>query len=171
MIKGFFYQKSLQFIMVCFLFDFFLLISFLLIQVVNAQSIPPPPPSSDLPAVHNDKVPNGQTPLTHQSPTIQILNNDLKQGKNVLRIKIEPESGIKECTITYLHQQKPKVADCVIDHSSIYKALIDADIPSQSLKIYVKNIYGDISFYFKELDVIKEPTLLDTIWNILFHQH
>lgn len=96
--------------------------------------IPAPPPSSDLPPAHIGGISNGQTSLAHQSPTIQVLNNDLKQSKNVIRIKIEPASGIKECKITYLQQQNTKIAYCASNHNSIYKALIDADVLSQTLK-------------------------------------
>jgi hypothetical protein len=59
------------------------------------------------------------------------------------RLNIASEACINNCKVVYVRDGAKKVVDCVNDHNTVYKALIDADPPSQTVEIYARDIYGD----------------------------
>jgi hypothetical protein len=137
----------------------------------SAQLIPvPPPPSSD--AKIDNKGKNVETstfPSARQPPNVEVLSKDLREGKNVIKVKITSEAGIAYCKIKYTKISSMKTVDCVNDQNNIYKALIDAYTPSQTIEVYVSDIYGDSTNSVKKLNVIAQPSLLDLVWNNLLH--
>ncbi|MGC2573629.1 MAG: hypothetical protein WA364_19105 [Candidatus Nitrosopolaris sp.] len=108
-------------------------------------------------------------PSTHEPPKVELLTKDLKQGKNVIRVNITSEAGINNCKVVYVRDSAKKVVDCVNDHNTVYKALINADPPSQTVEIYARDIYGDSTDNIEKLNVIPQPPILDLIWNSLSH--
>src|SRR5207248_5085273 len=87
---------------------------------VDAQLLPIPPLSTDKKDDNNNGKAIGND---HQPPIIQILTNELIQGKNVFRAKVIDESGIKSCEVKYSNHGSIKTADCVYDQNSVYKTL------------------------------------------------
>jgi hypothetical protein len=138
---------------------------------VTAQFISiPPPPSSDTKIANKDKtVKNGQFSSPRQPPDVEVLTKELTQGKNVIKIKITSEAGIDYCKIKYIKEGSMKPGDCVNDHNNIYKALIDANTPLQTIEVYVIDIYGDSTSISKKLNVVPQSSILDLIWNNLLH--
>lgn len=108
-------------------------------------------------------------PRAHEPPKVEVLTKELKQGKNVIRVNITSEAGISNCKIDYVIKSIKKVVDCVNDHNTVYKALIDADPPSQTVEIYARDIYGDSTDNIEKLNVVPQPPILDLIWNSLSH--
>jgi hypothetical protein len=82
---------------------------------------------------------------THTPPNVEFLTKDLKEGK--------PGGA--------------KTVDCVNDAGTVYKALIDAYTPTQSIEIYVRDIYGDSTSSIKELKVVPGTSVLNLIWSSL----
>jgi|GEM_PF-2771913 hypothetical protein len=108
-------------------------------------------------------------PTSHEPPNVELLTKELIQGKNVIKVSITSESGINNCKISYLKQGTMKTVDCVNDHDTVYKALIDADPPSQTIQIYARDIYGDSTDSIERLNVVPQPSIIDLIWNSLSH--
>lgn len=132
---------------------------------VNAQLIHIPSYSSTAKITDIGKVENKLFPNVHKPPNIEVLSKELKQGKNVIRVNVTSEAGIDNCKIKYVRQGSMKTVDCVNDHNTVYKALIDADPPSSTIEIYVQDIYGDTTDSIKRLNVVPQPSILDLIWN------
>ncbi len=134
---------------------------------VDAQltSITPPPPAQT-------KVDNNQGHAVrndHKPPMMQILTNKLGQGKNVFKVKITDESGIKSCEILYISYGRNKIADCVYDDNNIYKALISAAAPSQTVQVYAKDPNGNSATGVKNFIVNPQPAVLGEISDIFLH--
>ena len=164
------YQHPKIDILAIFAFLFVLLILTNFIEV-SAQfiSIPPPPPSATKIDNKGKTVESGQFPNARQPPNVEVLTKELTQGKNVIKVKITSEAGIDYCKIKYLKQGSMKTVDCVNDQNNIYKSLIDANIPLQTIEVYVIDIYGDSTTISKKLNVIPQSSILDLVWNNLLH--
>jgi hypothetical protein len=137
---------------------------------VSGQFLPPPPPISDQnmggnrpPLVERDF----QFPKGFQPPSIGIMTKDLSEGKNVFRINISSEAPIENCKITFTKGDTKKTEDCVADRGTVFKALIDAKPPYQTVNIYARDIYGDSSSTVEKIQVVPTPPLFESIWNSL----
>jgi hypothetical protein len=130
----------------------------------DAQFLPIPPSTTDL-KVDDNK--NNATENDHEPPIIQILTNKLIQGKNVLRVKISDQSGIKSCEIHYISHESIKTVDCVNDQNDVYKALISAAVPSETIQVYAKDPNGNSATGVKKLIVNPQLTIPDQISNML----
>lgn len=108
-------------------------------------------------------------PTPNEPPNVELLTKQLIQGKNVIKVNITSQSGIKDCKISYNKQGKIKTVDCVNDHDTVYKALIDAYPPFQTLQIYTCDINGDTTYSVGRLSVVPQSSILDLIWNSLSH--
>jgi hypothetical protein len=133
---------------------------------VDAQLLPIPPLSTDKKADNNNGKAIGND---HQPPIIQILTNELIQGKNVFRVKIIEGSGIKSCEVKYSDHGSIKTADCVYDKNNVYKTLINANAPSQAVEIYARDPNGNSATIIKNLSVKGQLTALDFISNMVSH--
>ena len=100
---------------------------------------------------------------------MQILTNKLVQGKNVFKVKIIEESGIKSCEIRYISSESFKTTECVYDKNNTYKALISAAAPSQTVQVYAKDPNGNSATGVKNFIVSPQPAILDQISNIFSH--
>jgi hypothetical protein len=104
---------------------------------------------------------------THTPPNVEFLTKELKEGKNVIKVNITSEAGINNCKVKYNKPGGAKTVDCVNDAGTVYKALIDAYTPTQSIEIYVRDIYGDSANSIKELKVVPGTSVLNLIWSSL----
>ncbi|HJT47090.1 MAG TPA: hypothetical protein VJ729_02820 [Nitrososphaeraceae archaeon] len=129
---------------------------------VNAQLIPIPSMSS-VTQVQNKNINTTTIKNDHKAPEMQILTTKLIEGKNVFRVKITDESGIKSCEIRYNGYASVKLADCVYDSNNIYKSLISAAPPSQTVQVYVKDPNGNSATGVKTFVVSPRPHMLDQI--------
>lgn len=134
---------------------------------VSGQFLPPPPPIPDQnmggnrpPLVENDF----QFPKAFQPPSIGIITKDLSEGKNVFKINLTSEAPIENCKITFTKGDLIKTEDCVADRGTVFKALIDAKPPYQTVNIYARDIYGDSSSTVEKIHVVPTPTLFESIW-------
>jgi hypothetical protein len=141
-----------------------------IIVTVKAQLLPDPP----LPTLNiqdrrdkEDLIQNRQFPTEFQPPTIEFLTKVLNEGKNVIRVNVSSEVAINYCKITFTKEQTKKTIDCVQDKGSIYKGLIDAKPPSQTVEVHARDLYGDSSFSTEMLKVVARPSLQSQIWNLL----
>ena len=139
---------------------------------VNAQNFlpPPPPPAPDNKIGNEDKViPNSkQYSSQFQAPTIDVITKELRQGKNVIRISVTSEAQINFCKIKFFKQDATlKTVDCVKDHGSVYKGLVDAKPPYQILEVHARDVYGDSASSVKRLNVFPQLPIQDQIWNLL----
>jgi hypothetical protein len=132
----------------------------------DAQLIPIPPLSTDTKVDNNKSNAFGND---HKPPMMQILTDKLTQGKNVFKVKIIDESGIKSCEIRYINYGSIKTTNCVYDKNDIYKALISAAAPSQTVQVYAKDPNGNSATGVKNFIVSPQPAILDQISNIFSH--
>jgi hypothetical protein len=138
---------------------------------IYAQLLPMPPLFTDK-KTDSDKGNTGRN--DHQPPIVQFLTSKLTQGKNVFRIKIIDESGIKSCEIKYTNRGIFRTTDCVYDQNSIYKSLISATPPSQTVQVYARDFNGNSVTTIKNLNVNPGPSLpgfLSNIFATLFHNY
>jgi hypothetical protein len=132
-------------------------------------SIPPPPPSDAKIANEGKNVETSHFPSARQPPNVEVLTKDLREGKNVIKVRITSDAGIDYCKIKYTKLSGMKTVDCVNEQNNIYKALIDANAPSQTIEVYVSDIYGDSTNSVKKLNVITQPSIVDLLWNNLLY--
>jgi hypothetical protein len=138
------------------------------IVAVNAQQYLPASPLPTLDKEIEDKenaIQKGQFPTAFQPPTVEVITKVLKEGKNVIRINASSEAAINYCKITFSKEAIKRTVDCVEDKDSIYKALIDAKPPYQTVEIQVRDIYGDSTTSIEKLNVASQPPILNQIWN------
>ncbi len=141
---------------------------------VYAQLFPMPPLFKDK-KIDNDNNERRIIRNDEQPPTIQFLTTKLTQGKNVLRLKINDQSGIMQCEIRYATNEsngRLKTADCVDDHDNIYKSLISSNPPSQVIQVYATDPNGNSATTIKNFVVTKQPTLssfFSSIFSSLLH--
>jgi hypothetical protein len=102
-----------------------------------------------------------------QPPTIEVMTKVLTDGKNVFRMNITSEAPIEDCKITFAKGDAKRTEDCVKDIGTVFKALIDAKQPFQTVHIDARDIYGDSSSTVEKLSVLPKPTINEAIWNSL----
>jgi hypothetical protein len=138
----------------------------------SAQFLPPPPPPpvSTLKNEHEEltsKETQFQLPKVFQPPQVQVITEVLRDGKNVFRMNITSEAPIKDCKITFTSGDAKRTVDCVRDSGTVFKALIDAKQPYQTVYIQARDLYGDRSSTVEKLDVLPQLAIGEVIWNSL----
>jgi hypothetical protein len=140
----------------------------------SAQFLPPPPPPPVPPTLKNEheeltsKETQFQLPKVFQPPQVQVITEELRDGKNVFKINITSEAPIKDCKITFTTSGDAKrTVDCVRDSGTVFKALIDAKQPYQTVYIQARDLYGDKSSTVEKLDVLPQLAIGEVIWNSL----
>jgi hypothetical protein len=134
----------------------------------TAQSLPPPVPNM---RVDDSEVQTEgrqfQFPKSFQPPVIEVMTEELRDGKNVFRMNITSEAPIKYCNITFTKGDIERTEDCVRDIGTVFKVLIDAKQPYQIVHIHARDIYGDSSSIVEKLRVLPQLTINEAIWNSL----
>ncbi len=114
---------------------------------------PPPPPGSEGGSTFGKDYP--VVPSDDKSPPeIEWVTTELKQGKNVLVIKVDDESFLSSRQVKYVGEGRVKLADLARDHDNVYHALIDVNPPSSMLVIDISDIAGNRATVTKELTVV-----------------
>ena len=116
--------------------------------------MPLPPPFSGTEIKPDPK--NGSGVIDMVPPSIELLNDALTEGKNVLRVRIQDGSDIDKCKVIYARESANKTVDCVWDSGNFYKALVAAQLSAvgQKMEIYVRDSNGNsrTSFYLVPVD-------------------
>jgi hypothetical protein len=130
----------------------------------DAQLGPVPLPAPQLPSGSDNKKEIQDSSDEPISPLkVQIINKQLSEGKNVLRIQIPPEHKISNCMIYYITHSTNKVTQCVKDSSSTYKGLIDAEYPNQTIKVMVSDNFNKTVTVLSNLSVQKGFSIGDIL--------
>ena len=131
---------------------------------VSAQFIPIPPPAPDIKTFDKStKVKNDD----HEPPIIEVITTELKQGKNVFKVKITDNSSIELKEIRYVQQGYIKTTGLFRDQNNIYKALIDIQPPSRIIVINAGDMLGNEATMIKEFEIIPSKNIFTQIINIL----
>ena len=128
----------------------------------SAQLLPLPAPNSNN---EDNKFQTKELSKGYQPPDVEILTNVLREGKNVLKVNITSEAPIKDCKITFSKGEGEKTEDCVKDSGTVFKALVDAKQPYQTVRIDAWDIYSDSSSTVEKLSVLPPLTFNEAIWN------
>jgi LysM repeat protein len=129
----------------------------------NAQLIPVPPPAPNTIVDNNEE----QAQNDKHPPHIEVLTTELKQGKNVIKVKITDESTIELREIRYVHDGKIRSAELVKDQNNIYKGLVTAKPPSAVVVINAGDIFENKATMTKLLSVLSPSDLFSQILNFL----
>lgn len=125
-------------------------------EQMDAQLGPVPLPAPQLPSGSDSKKEVQDSSDEPISPLkVQLINKQLNEGKNVLRIQIPPEHKISNCMIYYVTHSTNKITQCVKDSRSTYKGLIDAEYPNQTIQVRVSDNFNKTVTLFSNLSVQK----------------
>ena len=111
--------------------------------------MPPPPPSNpgqdrtNLKIVKGDKTP----------PKIEVLTKELRQGKNVLEIRINDDSDIKTKQIVFVKQGTLSSTSLVEDSKNHYVGLIEALPPSTVIRVDATDSANNRATIYKQMVV------------------
>jgi hypothetical protein len=138
--------------------------SIIFTEKASAQLGPVPLPAPQLPLTNNvdkdskDTVKAPSTPLR-----IQVTNQQLNEGKNVVRIQVFPEREITNCMMYYVVHSANKIAQCVRESGSIYKGLIEAEYPTQTIEVELSDDLGGKATIKSVLSVHKSFSFEDIL--------
>jgi hypothetical protein len=134
----------------------------------NAQMLPPPVPNLRIQDEElESKETQFQLPKVFEPPLVEVITEELRDGKNVFKINITSEAPIEDCKVTFTKDYAERTVDCVRDIGTVFKALIDARQPNQTIYIKATDLYGDSSSTVAEFSVLPELTIDKVIWNSL----
>ncbi len=114
-------------------------------------SLFPPPPNSAVGSAGGDdvRVPtNDRTP-----PEIELITTELREGKNVLVVRVTDESYLKSREVKYVNEGRIKFADLARDHDDVFHALINVEPPSGVIVVDVIDAAGNRATITEELPV------------------
>ena len=140
-----------------------LVISLSSIGYARAQPIPllPPPFPEKRPEAEriaeNDKTP----------PKIEILTNELHEGKNVFKVRISDDSSLRTREVKYVHNGQLRVDGLFRDQNDVYKALIDIHSPSRIVEVTAGDANGNIVSAFKEYEITGSQDIFRQILDIV----
>lgn len=139
------------------------------VSYTGAQMIPLPVPELRIQDSFKGEIGERelQFPKVFQPPIIEVMTDPLTEGKNVFRINITSEAPIEDCKITFMRDEIKKTEDCVEDTGSVFKALIDAKEPYQTVQVDARDLYGDSSTMVKKLQVVSQPSIADALGSSL----
>jgi hypothetical protein len=135
----------------------------LLAGQASAQSIPLPPP---FPGSNVDdgerKAPDDRDP-----PSIEILTTELREGKNVFKVRITDESSLRVREVTYVYGGQLRTDGLFRDQNNVYKALIDMHPPSRIVVVTAGDANDNIDSVHKEYGVSASEDLFSQIMDML----
>jgi hypothetical protein len=135
----------------------------LLAGQASAQSIPLPPPfpGSDV-GEEETKDANDRDP-----PEIEILSTELREGKNVFKVRIADESSLHIREVKYVYDGQLRTDGLFRDQNNVYKALIDMHPPSRIVVVTAGDANGNIDSVHKEYEVSASRDLFSQIIDVL----
>ena len=87
------------------------------------------------------------------SPIVEVLTTSLIEGGNVFRVKITDKAPITTAQITFVQNGQLVTQGLVRDPNNIYKALIDAHLPSAVVVTSAVDVHGKTASVVKYLNV------------------
>lgn len=143
-----------------------LLFAFLLLLIAvstarsaGAQSIPTVPPPFPESSLEQERVdPNDRAP-----PVIEILTNELHEGKNVFKVRITDDSSLRTREIKYVHDGQLRVDGLFRDQNDVYKALIDIHSPSRIVTVTAGDANGNIVSDYVEYEITRPQDIFSQI--------
>lgn len=128
-------------------------------RYANAQSIPMLPPPFPENSPEQERVaPNDRAP-----PVIEILTNELHQGKNVFQVRILDDSSLRTREVKYVHDGQLRVDGLFRDQNNVYKALIDIQPPSRIVMVTAADASGNIASEYMEYEIGKPKDIFSHI--------
>jgi hypothetical protein len=122
----------------------------------DAQLGPVPLPAPQLPSgFPEDNDFQESIDEVRSSFEVQLINKQLSEGKNVLRIQVPSDHKITNCMINYTTHSTNKITNCVKESNSSYKGLIDAEYPNQTIEVRVSDISNNTITLLDNLSVKK----------------
>ena len=128
-------------------------------QPAQAQFIPLPPPGSDSQPSHPRQIGKYDS----NPPDIEFLTTSLRQGKNVIKVKVLDDAPIDFVQIKEANNGKVIADKMVADPNNIYKSLINVESSSKVIEIRAFDINGNYSEVAKKFDVPMSSNLIDSI--------
>lgn len=127
--------------------------------------IPPPPPSnSDLGRDKELKIAKGdKTP-----PKIEVITKELRQGKNVVEVRIIDDSDLKTKLIVYVKNRGLSSTSLVEDSENHYVGLIESLPPSTVIRIDATDAANNKATIYKQLVVKEQNDFFSSILKIFF---
>jgi hypothetical protein len=135
------------------------------VRYASAQPIPllPPPAPESTPEPpkisQNDKVP----------PRVEILTDELHEGKNVFKVRITDNSSLTTREVKYVHDGQLRVDGLFRDQNNVYRALIDIHPPSRIVTVTVVDANGNVASSYKEYEITKPQDIFTQIIDKLSH--
>jgi len=115
--------------------------------------IPPPPPSNTgLERTKDLKIAKGD----NTPPQIEVLTKELRQGKNVLEIRITDDSDIKTKQIVFVKQGSLSSTSLVEDSKNHYVGLIEVLPPSTVIRVDATDAAQNKATIYKQM-IVTEP--------------
>ena len=118
-------------------------------QPAQAQFIHSPPPGSDSQPSHPRQV--GK--YNSIPPDIEFLTTSLRQGKNVIKVKVLDDAPIDFVQIKEAKNGKVIADRMVANPNNVYKSLIDVESSSKVIVVLAFDINGNYSEVAKKFDV------------------
>lgn len=128
-------------------------------QPVQAQFIPLPPPGSDSQPSQQKQVGKYDS----NPPDIEFLTTSLRQGKNVIKVKVLDDAPIDFVQIKEAKNGDVIADKMVADPNNIYKSLIDVESSSKVIVVRAFDINGNYSEVAKKFDVPTSSNLIDSL--------
>jgi hypothetical protein len=141
-----------------------LMFQFFNMQIAQAQFIPLPPPAPDSQPAQSKKVGKYDS----VPPVIQFITTSLKDGKNVIKVRVMDDAPIDYVLIKEANNHKVLSDKMLADPNNIYKSLINVESPSKVVVIKAFDINGNSSEAVMKFDVQNSSGLVDSIQNF-FH--
>ena len=135
----------------------------LLAGQASAQLIPLPPPFPGSNVGEEER----KALDDRDPPAIEILTTGLREGKNVLKVKITDESPLHVREVKYVYDGQLRTDGLFRDQNNVYKALIDMHPPSRIVVVTASDASGNIDSVHKEYEVSASQDLISQIMDVL----
>jgi len=143
--------------LICIFFLVLILVSG--INYASAQPIPfLPPPSPESGPEQHKVVPNDRS-----APKIEILTDELHDGKNVFKVRITDNSSLTTREVTYVHLGQLRTDGLFRDQNNVYKALIDIRSPSNIVTVNAADANGNVATDYKEYKITEPQNIVNQI--------
>ncbi len=139
------------------------LIMVTIVKYATAQPIPLVPPPSPESTTEQQRVSqNDRVP-----PKIEILTNELHEGKNVFNVRITDNSSLTTREVEYVHDGQLRADGLFRDQNNVYKALIDIHPPSRIVTVTVADANGNVASDYREYEITQPQDLFTQIFDKL----
>jgi hypothetical protein len=128
--------------------------------------MPVPPPAPDSTEQVQDKGTSNDT----MPPMVNFLTSELYAGKNVLKVNVTDDSGLRLREVRFVNEGKIESQDLVYDGNNVYKGLINVSPPSAVIVVNVNDVYGNKASYSKSFPVKQFPDIFTEIFNRLINR-